>query len=262
MSGPKCDEIVLSKAEEEKLRRFYEEQLQRERELLCRKREEERRERLRLQEEEKRRREEEKRRREEEQKKKQQDYRDGLSEYMSKLQEMEREQDADREEFDEAFEIYMAACVVAGENPRTFVYEPGVGKELADKLRSDGFTAEPYHGRMDVAQKRAAQEAFIRDEIRIIVATSAFGMGVDKPDVKLVVHYDISGSLENYVQEAGRDESLSAECVILSAPFQIPAGICRSGRGCALRAAGKLPQLPLHCGVCQCVCPADTAKVR
>lgn len=137
MSGPKCDEIVLSKAEEEKLRRFYEEQLQRERELLCRKREEERRERLRLQEEEKRRREEEKRRREEEQKKKQQDYKDGLSEYMSKLQEMEREQDADREEFDEAFEIYMAACAVTGENPRTFVYEPGAGKELADKLREE-----------------------------------------------------------------------------------------------------------------------------
>ena len=135
-------------------------------------------------------------------------------------------------------------------------------RELADKLRSDGFTADPYHGRMDVAQKRAAQEAFIRDEIRIIVATSAFGMGVDKPDVKLVVHYDISGSLENYVQEAGWDESLSAECVILSAPFQIPAGICQSGRGCALRAVGKLPQLPLQCGVCQCVCPADTAKVR
>lgn len=137
MSGPKCDEIVLSKAEEEKLRRFYEEQLQRERELLCRMREEERRERLRLEEEEKRRREEERRRGEEAQKKKEQDYRDGVTDYMRKLQEMEQEQDAAREKFEEAFATYMAACAVAGEKPRTFVYEPGAGEKLEKELRAE-----------------------------------------------------------------------------------------------------------------------------
>lgn len=90
--------------------------------------------------------------------------------------------------------------------------------QLAEKLCSDGFLAKPFNGKMDAGDKRTSQEAFIRDEIQIIVATSAFGMGVDKPNVKLVVHYDISDSLENYVQEAGRagrDASLEAECYVL-----------------------------------------------
>lgn len=90
--------------------------------------------------------------------------------------------------------------------------------QLAEKLCSDGFLAKPFNGKMDAADKRSSQEAFIRDEIQVIVATSAFGMGVDKPNVKLVVHYDISDSLENYVQEAGRagrDASLQAECYVL-----------------------------------------------
>ncbi|BDF70110.1 hypothetical protein CE91St41_26630 [Oscillospiraceae bacterium] len=91
-------------------------------------------------------------------------------------------------------------------------------RELAEKLTSDGFPAKPFHGKMDSKDKIANQEAFIRNEVRIIVATSAFGMGVDKKDVKLVVHYDISDSLENYVQEAGRagrDQALQAECYVL-----------------------------------------------
>lgn len=90
--------------------------------------------------------------------------------------------------------------------------------QLAEKLTSDGFPARPFHGKMDPSKKIENQEAFIRNDVKIIVATSAFGMGVDKKDVRLVVHYDISDSLENYVQEAGRagrDQSLLAECFVL-----------------------------------------------
>ncbi len=90
--------------------------------------------------------------------------------------------------------------------------------QLAEKLTSDGFPARPYHGKMDPSDKIANQDAFICGDIKIIVATSAFGMGVDKKDVRLVVHYDISDSLENYIQEAGRagrDPSITAECYVL-----------------------------------------------
>lgn len=90
--------------------------------------------------------------------------------------------------------------------------------ELAEKLTKDGFPALPYNGKMEPTEKVANQDAFMNGEIRIIVATSAFGMGVDKKDVGLVIHYDISDSLENYVQEAGRagrDPMLNAECYVL-----------------------------------------------
>ena len=91
-------------------------------------------------------------------------------------------------------------------------------RQIADKLSNDGFKARAFNGKMDSSEKQENQEAFINDEVQIIVATSAFGMGVDKSNVKLVVHYDISDSLENYVQEAGRagrDQSLQAECYVL-----------------------------------------------
>ncbi len=89
---------------------------------------------------------------------------------------------------------------------------------LAEKLKKDGFSALPYNGSMESDEKRKYQEDFINDKVQIMVATSAFGMGVDKPDVGLVVHYEISDSLENYVQEAGRagrDPQLSAQCYVL-----------------------------------------------
>lgn len=91
-------------------------------------------------------------------------------------------------------------------------------RTLADKLTRDGFKALPFNGRMDPEAKIANQEAFMNDRVRIMVATSAFGMGVDKKDVGLVIHYDISDSLENYVQEAGRagrDPHLEARCFVL-----------------------------------------------
>ena len=91
-------------------------------------------------------------------------------------------------------------------------------RQLAEKLTNDGFNARAFNGKMDSSEKQENQEAFINDMVQVIVATSAFGMGVDKSNVKLVVHYDISDSLENYVQEAGRagrDQSLQAECYVL-----------------------------------------------
>lgn len=91
-------------------------------------------------------------------------------------------------------------------------------KQLAEKLTRDGFKALPFNGKMDAKDKQCNQEAFMNDKVRIMVATSAFGMGVDKNDVGIVIHYDISDSLENYVQEAGRagrNPQLEARCFVL-----------------------------------------------
>lgn len=90
--------------------------------------------------------------------------------------------------------------------------------ELSTRLTRDGYRALPFNGKMDKDEKVANQDEFMSGRVRIIVATSAFGMGVDKSDVGLVVHYNISDSLENYVQEAGRagrDPHLNARCYVL-----------------------------------------------
>ncbi|MBX7052692.1 MAG: RecQ family ATP-dependent DNA helicase [Flavobacteriales bacterium] len=105
-------------------------------------------------------------------------------------------------------------------NCPTIIYVSRTRKayKLAERLDKDGFRARPYHGKMESKEKTANQNAFIAGEIPIIVATSAFGMGVDKKDVGMVIHYEISDSLENYIQEAGRagrDESITAECFVL-----------------------------------------------
>lgn len=91
-------------------------------------------------------------------------------------------------------------------------------REISAHLCADGIRALPFNGKMDAADKIRNQEAFMNGDARVIVATSAFGMGVDKKDVGLVVHYDISDSLEAYVQEAGRagrDPHMEAECYVL-----------------------------------------------
>ncbi|WP_372997777.1 RecQ family ATP-dependent DNA helicase [Lutispora sp.] len=102
----------------------------------------------------------------------------------------------------------------------TIIYVSRTGKtySLANRLTKDGYTAKPYHGKMDKQEKAMNQDAFLKGEIQIMVATSAFGMGVDKKDVGMVIHYEISDSLENYIQEAGRagrDETIFADCYVL-----------------------------------------------
>ena len=77
-------------------------------------------------------------------------------------------------------------------------------KVLAEKLSRDGYKALPYNGKMDAENKIANQEAFMSDRVRIIVATSAFGMGVDISDIRVVVNYLISETVEQYYQEVGR----------------------------------------------------------
>src|SRR5690606_5732454 len=91
-------------------------------------------------------------------------------------------------------------------------------EEVCVLLKTAGFKATFFHGKLTKDAKKANMEAFMKEEHEIIVATSAFGMGVDKDNVKTVIHYDISDSLENYVQEAGRagrDENIQANCFIL-----------------------------------------------
>src|SRR5450631_1627886 len=76
--------------------------------------------------------------------------------------------------------------------------------ELTSQLQSDGIRALPYHAGLDAQTRRNNQEAFIRDDAQVIVATIAFGMGINKPDVRWVIHYDLPKSLESYYQESGR----------------------------------------------------------
>lgn len=91
-------------------------------------------------------------------------------------------------------------------------------EELASIITSSGISCTCFHGKLDKDIKKSNQDLFMSGGCEVIVATSAFGMGVDKDDVRTVIHYDISDSLENYIQEAGRagrKEAIQAKCYIL-----------------------------------------------
>lgn len=124
---------------------------------------------------------------------------------------------------DTAEEKYnLLRSLILGHNCPSIVYVSRTKRtfELAEHLVNDGIRALPFNGKMEAAEKVKNQNAFMSGEAQVIVATSAFGMGVDKKDVGLVVHYNISDSLENYVQEAGRagrDPQMQAECFVLYA---------------------------------------------
>ncbi len=110
--------------------------------------------------------------------------------------------------------------LIDGKNCPAIIYVSRTKRayQIAERLSSDGYLAKPYHGKMDKQEKSENQDAFIRGDVDIMVATSAFGMGVDKKDVGMVIHYELSDSLENYVQEAGRagrDENITADCYVL-----------------------------------------------
>jgi len=89
---------------------------------------------------------------------------------------------------------------------------------LADALGAEGWNAAAYHAGLNPHAKRRIQDRFLAGELRVICATSAFGMGIDKPDVRLVIHAEIPGSLESYLQQAGRAgrDREDARCVLMA----------------------------------------------
>ena len=98
-----------------------------------------------------------------------------------------------------------------------------VVESLSKKLNDNGFYSKAYHGGMDSDTRNNVQDDFMLDEVRLIVATNAFGMGIDKPDVRFVIHYNMPKNMEAYYQEAGRAgrDQIKSDCILMYSPSDI-----------------------------------------
>ena len=96
-------------------------------------------------------------------------------------------------------------------------------ERLAKHLSASGLLAHPYHAGLDAKKRHRTQEAFAKETLDVVVATVAFGMGIDRSNVRLVLHTGLPKSLEAYQQETGRAgrDGLAAECVLLYSPADV-----------------------------------------
>ena len=119
--------------------------------------------------------------------------------------------------FDQLFEFLRARPKESG---IVYCLSRKATESVAERLNENGITARPYHAGLTPKERSEHQELFLRDNIRVVCATIAFGMGINKPNVRFVVHYDLPKNIEGYYQETGRAgrDGLPGECVLLFSP--------------------------------------------